>query len=167
MGRNLDLAQQAQERPRTTTPAREMMVEETPTPGEMLINLPCVERGSADTDGTTPPIAVKIWSDMLQAAVWVVANDLPKAAWPTDAPVYTHTEVQILTQVGPDTLDWVHTTKAMFGTRIVRGQRRSVSPLRGGASTSKGLANDGQYQHNSLSDAPVAAMSVYEQVSEN
>jgi hypothetical protein len=64
-------------------------------------------------------IAVKAWSDVLQEAIWVVSDGLPPDQWPSDAPVYTHTEVAILTQIGPDTLSWVHTTKQMFGARVV------------------------------------------------
>jgi TubC N-terminal docking domain len=71
-------------------------------------------------------IAVKVWSDILGEAVWVVADDLPKEAWPSDAPVYTHPEVKILQEVGPDTRAWVHATKQIFGAEVVASGRRSI-----------------------------------------
>jgi hypothetical protein len=71
------------------------------------------------------PVAVKVWSDILGEAIWVVADDLVKAEWPTDASVYTHTEVKILKDVGPDTRAWVHATKVMFGAEVVASGRRS------------------------------------------
>jgi hypothetical protein len=66
-----------------------------------------------------PIVAVKVWSDVLQQAIWVVADDLPCDEWPTDAPVYTRAEVKVLTRVGPDTVEWVHVTKQMFNARVV------------------------------------------------
>jgi hypothetical protein len=71
-------------------------------------------------------IALKVWSDILREAVWVVADDIPRAEWPTDAPVYTYTEVTILKDVGHDTLVWVHATKEMFGAEVVCGGRRAT-----------------------------------------
>jgi hypothetical protein len=73
-------------------------------------------------------IAVKIWSDVLQAELWVVADDLPKEEWPTEAPVYTQAEVKILAQVGPDTLAWIHATKQMVNARVVDGHSRRQEP---------------------------------------
>jgi hypothetical protein len=70
------------------------------------------------------PIAVKVWSAMLDEAIWVVADDLPKNAWPADALAYTHQEVKVLLQIGQDTLAWVHATKRMFGAQVVAGGRR-------------------------------------------
>src|SRR6266545_3634468 len=72
---------------------------------------------SCFVQGHEPIVAVKVWSDVLEAAVWVVADDLPREQWPTEAPVYTHQEVKQLMQVGPQALAWVHVTKAMFGAR--------------------------------------------------
>jgi hypothetical protein len=69
-------------------------------------------------------IAVKVWSPILDEAVWVVADDLPRDEWPTDARVYTHAEVRILTQVGQDTLTWVHAVKAAVDGRVLDGRRR-------------------------------------------
>jgi hypothetical protein len=63
------------------------------------------------------PVAVKVWSAILEEAIWVVADDLPKDAWPADAQAYTQQEVRVLRQLGQDTLAWVHATKRMFGHR--------------------------------------------------
>jgi hypothetical protein len=73
--------------------------------------------------GAEPPVAVKVWSDVVQAEVWVVADDLPRGNWPTDATVYTHAEVKILAQVGLGVLPWVHTVKEAFGARVVQSHR--------------------------------------------
>jgi hypothetical protein len=64
-------------------------------------------------------IAVKAWSEVLQEAIWVVIDGLPRDQWPRDAPVYTHAEVAILARIDPNTLSWVHITKQMFGARVV------------------------------------------------
>jgi len=74
---------------------------------------------SLNLDPHCAVIAVKAWSDVLQEAIWVVIDGLPRDQWPSDAPVYTHAEVAILTQIDPDTLSWVHITKQMFGARVV------------------------------------------------
>jgi hypothetical protein len=42
------------------------------------------------------------------------------------APVYTHTEVKILKDVGLDTWAWVHDTKQMFGAEVVSSRRHSA-----------------------------------------
>ena len=70
------------------------------------------------------PMAVKVWSAILGEAIWVVADDLPKDAWPADALAYTHQEVKVLRQIGQDTLAWVHATKRMFGAQVIAGGRR-------------------------------------------
>ena len=72
-------------------------------------------------------IAVKVWSTILDEAIWVVADDLPKEAWPADAPTYAHQEVKVLRQLGQDILAWVHATKQMFGTQVIAGRRRRCS----------------------------------------
>jgi hypothetical protein len=69
-----------------------------------------------------PNAAVKVWSDMLGEAVWVVADDMPRTEWPAGSPVYTHQEVKILLRVGPDTLKWVHLVKELFGVRVIDGK---------------------------------------------
>jgi hypothetical protein len=97
------------------------MGEDTPTQRGMMINPQCVNGHPTDGEGMVSPIAVKVLSYILQAAVWVVADDLPRDEWPTDAPAYTQAEVKILKQVGADTLPWVHATRVMFGARVVRG----------------------------------------------
>ncbi len=85
-----------------------------------LVCRPCLIAGDA------PVTAVKVWSDILDEAVWVVANDLPQADWPADAPVYTHAEVKRLLQVGREPLAWVHVTKQMFNAHVVSAGRRFV-----------------------------------------
>jgi hypothetical protein len=69
-------------------------------------------------------VAVKVWSAVLSEAIWVVTDDLPKDAWPADALAYTHQEVKVLRQLGQDMLAWVHTTKQMFGARVIAGGGR-------------------------------------------
>jgi TubC N-terminal docking domain len=71
-------------------------------------------------------IAIKVWSDALNEAMWVVADALPRNEWPTEAPVCTHTEVKILKDVGLDTWAWVHATKQMFGAEVVSSGRQSA-----------------------------------------
>jgi hypothetical protein len=68
---------------------------------------------------TSPSVAVKVWSDVLQARIWVVRDDLPPAEWPQDGPVYTHREVRILTKVGQDALQWVNPVKEIFNAKVV------------------------------------------------
>jgi hypothetical protein len=68
---------------------------------------------------TDPVAAVKVFSPILGGHVWVVDSTLPREAWPTAAPVYTHTEVMLLTQVGPETLASVHLAKELFGARVI------------------------------------------------
>jgi hypothetical protein len=82
-------------------------------------------------------MAMKVWSNTLNEAVWVVADDLPKAEWPTDAPVYTHTGITILQNVGLDTRAWVRATEQRFGADVVASGRRSTR----GVSSEK--ANEG------------------------
>jgi hypothetical protein len=47
-----------------------------------------------------------------------------------DAPVYTHAEVKILTQVGPETLAWVHPVKEIFDARVVHQKLSDTLPPR-------------------------------------
>jgi TubC N-terminal docking domain len=68
-------------------------------------------------------IALKVWSTILGEAIWVVADDLPREAWPAGALAYTHQEVKVLRQLGQDTLAWVHATKQMFGARVIAGEQ--------------------------------------------
>lgn len=89
------------------------------TPGGRWICRPCLIRGD-------PPIsAIQVWSAVLGEVVWVVADQLPQAEWPQDAPVYTQTEVTLLTQVGSGTLAWVHAVKELFRARVARAQKGS------------------------------------------
>jgi hypothetical protein len=70
-------------------------------------------------DETSQSVGVKVWSDVLQAAVWVVRDDLPPVEWPHDAPVYTQREVRLLTKIGHDVLQWVNPVKEIFNARVV------------------------------------------------
>jgi Zinc-finger of RNA-polymerase I-specific TFIIB, Rrn7 len=74
--------------------------------------------------GNEPIVAVKVWSEVLEAAIWVIADDLPREKWPADAPVYKESEVKLLMQTGPKNLEWVHVTKMMFAARIIDGRKR-------------------------------------------
>lgn len=86
----------------------------------------------ADLQGEAPIVAVKVWSAILGEAVWVMADDLPRAAWPQDAPVYTQTEARLLAQVGPETLPWVQVLKTLFGARVVAVSAHPTSAVVGG-----------------------------------
>lgn len=79
--------------------------------------------------GWEPVAAVKVHSDVLDADLWMVADDVPPDTWPTDAPVYTQAEVKILREVGgPDVLEWVHATKELFGALVLSARQRPVRP---------------------------------------
>jgi hypothetical protein len=80
---------------------------------------PCVIAGRLSV------VAAKIWSDTLDAALWVVADDLPRKQCPQDGvPVYTHPEVQMLRQAGPNVLQWVHAAKWELGTTTAQVKAR-------------------------------------------
>lgn len=70
-------------------------------------------------DETGQSMAVKVWSDVLQATVWVVRDNLPRTEWPQDGPVYTQGEIRMLTKVGQDVLQWVHPVKEIFNAGVV------------------------------------------------
>jgi hypothetical protein len=70
-------------------------------------------------DETSQSVAVKVWSDVLQAAVWVVRDNLPRTEWPQDGPVYTHGEIRMLIKVGQDVLQWVNPVKEIFNAKVV------------------------------------------------
>jgi hypothetical protein len=71
--------------------------------------------------GDKPPVAVKVWSDVVLAEVWIVTDVLSRDEWPTDAPVYRHVEVRLLSRTGRDTLGWVHLVKTLFDARVIGG----------------------------------------------
>jgi hypothetical protein len=100
--------------------------------GGMPAQIPVPEHGVSDLVNGQAIVAAKVWSDTLGEAVWVVVDDLPRDQWPTDASVYTHTEVKILRAVGPGTVTWVHVVKQMFGADVVRSGRRA-KPAQGRA----------------------------------
>lgn len=68
---------------------------------------------------TSLSVALKVPSHMLQVSVWVVRDDLPRAEWPQDGPVYTHGEVRILTKVSQDALEWVNPVKEIFNAKVI------------------------------------------------
>jgi hypothetical protein len=50
--------------------------------------------------------AVKVWSEVLQEAVWVVADDVPLDPYLADGRVYTHREVRVLLAQGRGVKAW-------------------------------------------------------------
>jgi hypothetical protein len=70
-------------------------------------------------DKTSQSVAVKVLSDVLQAPVWVVQDNLLRTEWPQDGQVYTHEEIRILTKVGQDVLQWVNPVKEIFNAKVV------------------------------------------------
>jgi TubC N-terminal docking domain len=50
--------------------------------------------------------AVKVWSEVLQEAVWVVADGVPLDAYLGDGKVYTHHEVRVLLAQGRGVKAW-------------------------------------------------------------
>jgi len=66
-------------------------------------------------------VAVKVWSNVLHAEIWVVADDLPRDNWPQESIIYSHEEVRVLTKVGADTLALVHAVKELFNAQVVEG----------------------------------------------
>jgi hypothetical protein len=51
-------------------------------------------------------VAVKVWSEILQEAVWVVADGVPVDAYVGDGKVYTHHEVRVLLEHGRGVKAW-------------------------------------------------------------
>jgi hypothetical protein len=69
--------------------------------------------------GRVPVTAVKIHSEILDAPLWVVADDVPREQRPHDGtPVYTHHEVQMLRQASTTVLQWVHAAKRELGGTV-------------------------------------------------
>ena len=50
--------------------------------------------------------AVKVWSEVLQAAVWVVAEGVPIAEYLGDGKVYSHREIRVLLEQGRGVKAW-------------------------------------------------------------
>jgi hypothetical protein len=76
-------------------------------------------------EGKVPVVAIKVDSTILHEAVWVVVDDLPRKQWPYDGtPAYTHREVQMLRQAGPNVLQWVHTAKRELGATTAQVKAR-------------------------------------------
>ena len=51
-------------------------------------------------------VAVKVWSEVLQEAIWVVADGVPMDAYLADGKVYTHYEVRVLRAQGQGVKVW-------------------------------------------------------------
>ena len=51
-------------------------------------------------------VAVKVWSEVLQEAVWVIADGVPIAEYLADGKVYTHREVRVLLAQGRGVQAW-------------------------------------------------------------
>jgi hypothetical protein len=56
--------------------------------------------------GSDDIAAVKVWSEVLQEAVWVVADDVPLDPYLGDGKVYTHHEVRVLLAQGRGVKAW-------------------------------------------------------------
>jgi TubC N-terminal docking domain len=59
--------------------------------------------------------AVKVWSEVLQEAVWVVADDVPLDPYLADGRVYTHHEVRVLLAQGRGVKAWAPLDTEMEG----------------------------------------------------
>jgi hypothetical protein len=60
-------------------------------------------------------VAVKVWSEVLQEAVWVVADDLPLDPYLADGRVYTHHELRVLRAQGRGVKAWAPLAPEMKG----------------------------------------------------
>jgi TubC N-terminal docking domain len=59
--------------------------------------------------------AVKVWSEVLQEAVWVVADDVPLDEYLADGRVYTYHEVRVLLEQGRGVKAWAPLDTEMEG----------------------------------------------------
>ena len=59
--------------------------------------------------------AVKVWSEVLQEAVWVVADGVPLDPYLGDGKVYTHHEVRVLLAQGRHAKTWAPLDTEMAG----------------------------------------------------
>jgi hypothetical protein len=59
--------------------------------------------------------AVKVWSEVLQEAVWVVADGVPLDPYLADGKVYTHHEVRVLLAQGRGVQAWAPLDTEMEG----------------------------------------------------
>ena len=136
--------QQAQSR-RRPTPGGRSREAAVPPPADRIGDNPCPQCGSRDQwqtparrwicrpcllQGADAISALKVWIAVLDASVWVVADHLPRAAWPADAPVYTQAEVAVLRRVGPETLPSVHAVKQIFHAQVLDGHQGPAMPHR-------------------------------------
>jgi hypothetical protein len=74
------------------------------------------EQGRAPMPSRRDDIAaVKVWSEVLQEAVWVVAEGVPIEAYLADGKVYTHHEVRVLFAQGRGVKAWAPLDTEMEG----------------------------------------------------
>jgi TubC N-terminal docking domain len=64
------------------------------------------EQGPAPMPPEEAIAAVKVWSDVLEAAIWVVAEGVPIEAYVGDGKVFTHQEVRVLLEQGRGVKVW-------------------------------------------------------------
>jgi hypothetical protein len=60
-------------------------------------------------------VAVKVWSEVLGEAVWVVADDVPLDSYLADGRVYTHAEIRVLLEQGRGVKAWAPLDTEMEG----------------------------------------------------
>jgi TubC N-terminal docking domain len=60
-------------------------------------------------------VAVKVWSEALQAAIWVVADGVPIAEFLGDGKVFTHHEIRVLRERGRGVKVWAPLAPEMKG----------------------------------------------------
>jgi hypothetical protein len=51
-------------------------------------------------------VALKVWSELLEEAVWVIASDVPLDPYPADGRVYTPHEIRVLRAHGRGVKAW-------------------------------------------------------------
>jgi hypothetical protein len=64
------------------------------------------EQGRAPMTPEDAMTAVKVWSEVLQEAVWVVADGLPLDEYLGEGKVYTHQEVRVPREHGRGVKTW-------------------------------------------------------------
>jgi hypothetical protein len=60
-------------------------------------------------------VAVKVWSEVLREAIWVVADDVSLDPYLADGKVYTHHEVRVLVAQGRGVKAWAPLDTEMEG----------------------------------------------------
>ena len=62
--------------------------------------------------------AIRLYSAVLGAEVWLVHRNLPRAEWPTDAVCYTGAEAEVLPAV--------HLVKEVFGASVQSAKKPGI-----------------------------------------